>query len=572
MAKDAQRRKSQRRPVEQKEVYRYTDGLQTPARVVDTYVRPGKQSKGLDGLITALEGSGKLLQGYGQIKAQQNKEDKQSGYLKGMAGEQPEENANDAKIAGFERAAGEGTTLDFKTQVEGYLRDNWDTDPETFQEGLNSMLPEYTEEKSEAFLEGFVPKANRSIEQAQQQYFRLQNNKMKQDGLTSIGKGFTGDLEIIFEEVEPDKQPQAIRDAVSRHQKSNKSYMTRMEISEHLVDIMGQRAVEEANPDLLDFTEEPDKQGGTKLTDTALVNKIKAYQRNALNAYDQEQRGEQARRQQAHKERKAQVERDLVVTIDGMSSLVDPVELRAAKADMINQFSEPGENGIALDANDLQTYMDGWNSLIEAEGFNDVDKSSSEVEVVNAIDSMGKADDFEKALKVLTSNKYNLTKGTYVSMYKKLINERKLFENQDTQEYKNNYSSSRASFFKTLNQLDPQSASMFGGGFSDTLKSEIVRTDNKRRSMVVLYMNDLQNDLKKKGEYPPSNKDVYAMYEDARKWAFEQVPLVDTSDAEETFGSGSNNNNNQDNKPSGTSPKSEDKGKGRSREDRLNAL
>lgn len=494
MPKNAQQRLSKRRAPTQKETYRHSQGLEVVARPTDYQGEVDYPSSNLNTLVKALESGQGFMSSYAQYKKQKNIADKEAGYWEGKAGKEKPEDASSAKVRGWLMAQGEADAFELEKQVTEYVQTSFDQDPESFQQGLNELMSSYMDGKSESYLKGFVPQAEKVEQKTYRSYMETNHERTLSKGLDNVSKGFRHQLENM-EEMSPEK----IRSLVSESQKKGRSFgLTRDVVTSRLLTLVGRQAELEGDPSLLDFTEVPDSEG-IRLSSTKHADDVRMWKERAKDAQVRQENAEEAKLATYRKRAKAQAER----TIGVQMAEVDPTDTQQIlriKQSLISTWSNPQNNkyGIALDGNDLNKYITQLNDYMDLEGFSDntdemvhghftrnIQKARTEHELTGIRDSLYIMRD-------------QFTPSDFRSMLGRITNEMNQIENQDYNEGKNR-TSSYISKTNDVVKINPDPLAMYDN-------PEQRRIDARRVSLYEELMFDAVEEYKTDhdGKFPPT--------------------------------------------------------------------
>ena len=515
----AQQRMSSRRPVSQRETYRYYPKVEVTARPVDAYAAPGRVSQRTQALIQALEQGQGLLASYAQIQKQQEEEARQEGYELGKIGKKLPENASDSKIKGWLQAQGEGAVFDFERDIQEYTLNNWQQDPETYQQGINDLITQYIDGKSKAFLKGFVPKAEQVEQQYYRKYMQAHQEKIMNDGLNNLAKGFRQDFANL---VEGDNySPEKVRSLLSEYQKKGKKFgLSRDEVSKRMIALVGREAEKAGDPELLSFVEVEDEQG-IKLTDTKLRENIRTWRKRAVDSRDQLIKAREAHYKELKKEAKAQLQRNIVTMLHGLENPT-PEQLIAVKQDILDRWSTPEGNelGIALDAKDMKTYLDTINDLLATGEFAENSDPNTVAALQELAATISSPEDFEIGMQMLSSFKHNLSGSDYTRLHQKMLSEREAMEDKEIQNFKTFHNRAIGTFTPLLRQ---GSDTLFGGYMKDDIEAQ----DEERVNYGLNRLQEAVDRFREENGRTPTYEEYYRLQDRVKKEAYEAFPRVE---------------------------------------------
>ena len=550
MPKSSNQPLSQRKQVTQRDTYRYSKGLTVSARPVSTFVE-ARPSGSLNALIDALNSGRGILGSYAKYKQITNQKEKKAGYEAGLAGKElsAQEDSSSAMMSGWLQAKGEGAALDFENVLHDYYLNNWQADPESFQAGLNQIVDEYTKGKSVDFLKGFVPNAHRIEATIRNQYLTAQHQQMKIEGLGNIGKSFEQKASAFIEdnELSSEERAKRLRQLISAEQARGLSFgLTRQEISDHLIDIIGSQAELKGDPSLMRFAEVPDSQG-IKLSQTSSLNKIRMWEQRAVQAHDLMTANIEKKQKEYEKKATTQLERDIVTKLSDTEHL-DYKTLLGLKQDILNTWADPAKNpyGIALPPATMKTYLDSINTIISREGFAETSKPETVTKIRTAIADIKSSDDFQDVLKQMELVKGKLSGNDYDDLFKSALKERKKIEDKEVQRFKTLKNDMKSSFKQMLKEIPVDS--IFG---EEKNKHAKQARDAQRVNFGMAQLSNLTQKYYEEHQKYPDAEDYLKIQKEVYDLAFKAFPRV--GDNEPLSNSPANTPPKKDKQPTGGS-------------------
>jgi len=301
MPRDTQIQPNRQVPTKQQDTFRYsTPDMKVVARPVDATTPPlahyqqpdipnlmrGLSTSGMENadrnarlLMNAIGGMGEALHTYAGVKKEQNKEDMNNGYYNALKGQGLTPEANFYEQMGHSLYKGEAASVDYERAVtEAYADFGHTAKPEEWNQKLNEIRSTYMSGKDNFFMEGFHDRSRSIDSKFTTQYYTDQLKQRKEETINAIAVTASQDVGTILKTHGSNKEAVAngLRDYLTGMQENGGS-LNKQEMSELFVKIVGERAEATASPWLLDFTKLKDKNGGTKLSDTLLMETINNY-------------------------------------------------------------------------------------------------------------------------------------------------------------------------------------------------------------------------------------------------------------------------------------------------------
>jgi len=531
MARNARQRLSSRTDVSQRDTYRRTPGIKPIANPVQSYTGGNKGGSTLNQLTEALEMGGNLVETYSRMETQTNRIEQQEGQRAAKRGDEAPEDASQPYMYGYLRVKGESDAAQFENDANQLIRENWNEDPETFQKRLEKLEQDYLQEKSEAYLEGFVPKANAVEQKTLSEYQKAQYKQQTVNFLDNTANSFTQDVEWIKDQnYSEKKKAKNIRQALSYYQKQGKNMgLTRDQVTTRLLSVAGGKAEEEADPDLLSFIREPGQGSGVRVIDTKLGEKARRWEQAALQAQQQEEENREAQLEEKRGELKEQIHRDFVNQISSIDPSNDRA-LRNMKAQLRTVWNNPNNNkfGVALDPKDMESLMGTIDDMLEPAGFansTDTDTYTGLKTQAKSIDSKTEADSI---LETLRARRGELTRPDYRHILGDVLRERNSLENREVNDFKNMFSSFRT---KRLKVLQEASTGLFALDEGERRQQDYRRVAHADEEMKIRVA-----EWREKNEGVPGYPELRRIWDEVRKDAYEMYPDTKMVDA---TGSGS---------------------------------
>lgn len=291
----------------------HVDGFRPP--------RPSQTSRqfasALDNLTDALSiGSSGLFK---DMKEEKERKGAIAGALGIGVDEVPDEPESPMAQA-REKMRGKGATVQFKSLLDRYFKENRDKDPATYQAGLEQIKRDFLKGKNRSFIEGFLndgiiyeTRANKEFVDYKDEQdtiaFKQELASMAQAELLSLNENplFKDDPALIAEHM---------HSFVRNSQALGRTYknLGRDDINAEVIDTVGILAVNSGRPDLLNFAFLKDE-NGIALWDTANKGKIAKFVKQAKSTDAANEKAVQEQAKLQRKEASAEAGRFMVDAI-----------------------------------------------------------------------------------------------------------------------------------------------------------------------------------------------------------------------------------------------------------------
>jgi hypothetical protein len=198
------------------------------------------------------------------IHRQVQKERTERGKTDAAAKLDPQEDS-DAYVFGYELLKGKSAAGELQQALDGHFEASKDEpDMVKFQQTQAQVVRKFLAGRSQAFIEGIMGDALGLEEKYQEHFLAYNKEKAKADVLGKLGEAAMVDINSIDENdaVEPETRAKAMREVITGAQEYGKPYsVDRTTVSNHLINLIGQKAVAEGKPSLLDWASLEDKDG-----------------------------------------------------------------------------------------------------------------------------------------------------------------------------------------------------------------------------------------------------------------------------------------------------------------------
>jgi len=191
---------------------------------------------------------------------------REEGAAAARRGEEVTGNEHFAFLEGYENLNGEVSVGDYRNKTAELLSKSEDMTPEEFRASLDSLFVDSINGRSDAFIEGFFPKAKYYEEQAVNSYQKVQREKFLKENNTKLTAKFSDDLAIIYSkdnELSFTERAEELHKSLVKQQEFAVKYKigSKSDVSRVFVDTLINKAIISGNPQLLDAFTIQDKDG-----------------------------------------------------------------------------------------------------------------------------------------------------------------------------------------------------------------------------------------------------------------------------------------------------------------------
>jgi hypothetical protein len=331
-----------------------TPNLKVQANLVDMYVQPAPPiHHGVDPDVAAfhhaMTGIEEGLKGGAKIKRQVDEDRKKRGMTDAAAKKDPQE-TSDFYIMGHEILSGRAAANDLEGAMDQYFEENKDADPASFKQGMDRVSRQFLAGRSEYFVEGLMGEAV-SIEQKYgAKYMAHVKQKTKEMGSETISSAFDYEMRQVLDSPvnanDADFRAKVLREMITGAQETGAAYgLSRTEVSERLVQIIGRQGMKLADPDLITkVANVPDKDGIRLIDNPELAPRIQKLHEAARVERDKLDHELEKRVRQAQQDVENTVaNKILALTLDFDSDTKEAHEL-------LLKYSDPSQNeeGVVL--------------------------------------------------------------------------------------------------------------------------------------------------------------------------------------------------------------------------------
>ena len=339
-----------------------TPNLNVTARQTDPYVQPAMSN---DAAVVAQFASilNQTLKVFEERKVQKHDEDIQKGKRAKVRGEEKPEDASKGFIKGYETLEGMAGAAQLRTIMQDYYNKNWQLTPEEFQAGKDEIVKEFLEGRSDNYIDALIPGAIQAEQEIINAQYEAQHSIIRGNINSHIRQVADGMVDIMVDQDIDD--PVRLRQGLSDIQALAKEQgLSRSEVSGYFIDVVGQRAIKEGKPELMNFVYEKDVSAGNlRLIDTEHHPKILQYIRQAESEASSRDIAAEKAAKQKREELKDSVTRTLAEKMYTLAP--DDHQGWLELEQLLEDSSDPERNefGIALDYKEIEHFRKNLNSL-----------------------------------------------------------------------------------------------------------------------------------------------------------------------------------------------------------------
>jgi hypothetical protein len=271
-----------------------TPNVKGAARTLDPYHRPAEPGtvpvdpdvrlfqSSMDNLADAM-GLGARAYKHTQEEARDR------GKADSAAKKEPQE-TGDAYTYGYQLISGRAAAGELEAKLDEHIEANKDDpDPEKFVATQQHVIRQFLAGRSQAFIEGLTPVMLDAEERRQKAFVLYTKQKVAGDVLGKVAISFEDDINKLYADPSKDNATKAkeAREILTGAQMFTRPYgVDRTQTSEHLLTLMGEKAVQTGKPELMDFAFEPDADGVSLSKRQELAKKVMVYHRQAEHVKD----------------------------------------------------------------------------------------------------------------------------------------------------------------------------------------------------------------------------------------------------------------------------------------------
>jgi hypothetical protein len=287
MPKQAKIKKNKRSEVRQQDTFEYAQNIQPAARPVDYNTRVTPQNTQGGAAEALLQGLGLLEKGTKatfDVIDKSKKNYKEAGKIaagKGEAKEAPGSiipGTEDAWIEGYEEMTGAGEGyLELEKVLQAHANANAGATMDEFALTQDQVIREFFMGRTEAYSRGALPGAIQLQREHQKDFMERQQAEFELDKLTKSRALNDANITQIIKS-EPESLSQTVRMELNHAQERGKVLgLSKLQVSNQFVNLMGQRAVDSADADIMKFAFEKGPDGIRLIDNPKLAKSIKKY-------------------------------------------------------------------------------------------------------------------------------------------------------------------------------------------------------------------------------------------------------------------------------------------------------
>jgi hypothetical protein len=282
MAKQSKTRRYRREDVKQQDVFEFGPSIEPAARPVDydTRVTP-KNVKGgaAEALLRGLGLLEDTVPAAVQIMENTKKEHTEQGKLAAARGDKLNEDATEAFIEGYEqmKGAGEGY-LELQSVLQKHYDENVGQDPASFSASQDIAIKNFFLGRSDNYIKGALPGAISLQKEYANDYTKKKAAEFQADLLATNRNHMDANITKIIKE-QPENLSKELRVELNRQQENMKMQGFHRSVSSAgMVNIMGDKAVQQGNRELMKFAYEKGPDGIRVIDNAKLAEKVQAYE------------------------------------------------------------------------------------------------------------------------------------------------------------------------------------------------------------------------------------------------------------------------------------------------------
>jgi hypothetical protein len=352
MPRQARIKASKRSAIRQQDVFEYGPQVQPKARPVKvrTDVRPQSQAGGaLNALAEGLSLIEDTIPLWQRAKAADEKRHKAEGKTAAGRGDKLNEDATEAFIEGYEEITGAGEGY---LQLQGILNEvaqkNAGSTLQQFDTQQDQAIKQFFGGRSDAFIRGALPGAISLQKEYRRGHIEKQNAEFEMDKLSKTRSLMESAITQTIKE-EPEQLDVALRGVLSVQQEMGKDPLMghhRSVSTMQMVTLMGNRAVDSANEDLMDFADLKGP-GGLRVIDNAVAaNKVRQFRESARAELNRREKANEGKAEKAKKDAKVAINVKMTEIIDAIgnpqATEAQRVELIKGAYQMLNEGEDAG--------------------------------------------------------------------------------------------------------------------------------------------------------------------------------------------------------------------------------------
>jgi hypothetical protein len=350
MPKQSRIKKNKRSEVRQQDVFEFGPKIEPAARPVNynTSVRAQDTSGGAaQALLEGLGLAGDVLKEYGKYADKRDKAHKEEGKLAAARGDQLNADATEAFIEGYEEMAGAGEGyLELQAVLNQHANENAGATLEEFATTQDAAIKQFFNGRSDSFTKGALPGAISLQREHQRDFIQAKQAEFEADKLAKSRALNDANITQIIKG-EPKNLSKDIRMELNHRQVSGKQMgLSKMQISGQFVNLMAERAFDNADPNMMQFAYEKGPDGIRLIDNPKLAPKIRQAEKDAKAEYTRRLNAIDKEREEALKDAKVAVNVKTVEVIDaaGNPELTEADRMKLVKGayDLINKAEDAG--------------------------------------------------------------------------------------------------------------------------------------------------------------------------------------------------------------------------------------
>jgi len=368
MARESRVKKNRKQVVQQQDVFEYGQKIRPAARPVsvNTSVTPKNTSGG--GAAALLQGlglAGKAVQAYEGMTKERDARHTDEGKLAAARGDVLNDDATEAFIAGYEEITGAGEGyLELQQILNQHSNENAEATLAEYAKTQDMAIAEFFAGRTDSFTKGALPGAISLQKEHQRMFLNKKNVEFEADKLAKTRAFADSHITQIIKAAPADMSKAIRKDLTNTQYLAAKDgmNMSKPQISAQYVGLMGKRAVDAADPSLLNLTAEPDIYGHRLIDNPIVADTVRKFVDKAEAEQDSIATERVKKQEKAMKDVTADITSDLAdyyaMAGDPTKNAQDRKAARQSMEKLLDAVSDESSNPykIALPAEDIRRY------------------------------------------------------------------------------------------------------------------------------------------------------------------------------------------------------------------------
>jgi hypothetical protein len=325
---------------------------------------------------------------------------------------------DEAWIEGYEEMAGAGEGyLELQQVLNKHANDNSNATMAEFSVTQDQAIREFFLGRTDAYTRGALPGAISLQKEYQREFIQKQQAEFELDKLTKSRSLVDANLTQIIKS-EPENLAVTVRTEINHaHERGKALGLSKLQVSNQFVNLMGERAFDSANPDMMKFAYEKGPEGIRLIDNPKLAPKIRQFQEQAARERDRRQSERVKNAENVSKDVKTNA---LVRLTEMINFAGQPGGDPAERNEMLKQFDKELNKAVAqghLSKTEADWFRDEQSAIHGPDGlFAETDNVDVKVQALIKAQEQPN----EITAEYLNSIKPLLTRGSYEQVVKQL--------------------------------------------------------------------------------------------------------------------------------------------------------